>query len=339
VAEAAAVPSRSPIERAAILLMSLGEADAAQVLRHMDAKEVQKVGAAMAQINQVSKEEISSVVGTFSTEVSQQTSIGLDSSGYVRRVLADALGADTANGIADQILGARTGRGLEALRWMEPKSLAELLKSEHPQIAAIIVAYLEPDQAARAIKLVPESLRAELVLRVAKLEGVQPSALKELDDMLERQLSGAGSQKAAGLGGPKVAAAIMNLVGTTDEAPIFEAIGKTDAELVTQIQDLMLVFADLLEANDRGMQELLREVPSDKLILALKACDEALKTKFFKNMSERAAETLRDDLANKGPVKLSEVEAAQKEILLVAKRLADEGRIQLGSAGGGEEYI
>lgn len=337
-AEAQTPTERSPVERAAILLMSLGEADAAQVLKHMDAKEVQRVGAAMAQLSAVSRDEIGSVVSKFSEELSQQSSVGLDSGQYVRNVLTEALGEDKANGIVDRILGARTGRGLDALKWMEPKSVAEVLRREHPQIAAIVMAYLDSDQAASVLTLMPENLRGDLIMRIAKLEGVHPAALKELDEVFERQLSGASSQAAAGLGGPKVAAGIMNLVGASNEAPIFEELNKSDAGLAQQIQDLMLVFNDLVDCNDRGMQELLREVPSDKLILALKAADEATKAKFFKNMSERAAETLRDDLTNKGPVKLSEVEAAQKEILLTARRLADEGRIQLGSKGG-EEYV
>lgn len=337
-ADETAKSQRSPVERAAILLMSLGEADAAQVLKHMDAKEVQRVGAAMAQLSGVTREEVAEVLASFHGALAQQTPVSVDSGEYVRNVLTEALGADKANGIADRILGARTGRGLDALKWMDPKDVAEVLKREHPQITAIVLAYLDPDQSASVLTLMPEGLRADLILRIAKLDGVQPAALKELDEVFERQLSGSGPQKAAGLGGPKVAAGIMNLVGSSNEAPIFEEINKVDAGLATQIQDLMLVFNDLVKANDRGMQELLREVPSDKLILALKAADEETKAKFFKNMSERAAETLRDDLANKGPVKLSEVEAAQKEILLVARRLADEGRIQLGSVGG-EEYV
>jgi flagellar motor switch protein FliG len=232
-------------------------------------------------------------------------------------VLTDALGPDKANSIADRIVGARTGLGLDALKWMEPKSVAEVIKREHPQIAAIVLAYLDADQAAAVLTLMPPGVRADLITRVAKLDGVQPEALRELDEVFERQLTGASSQTAAGLGGPKVAAEIMNLLGSANEAPIFEEITKSDGELAQKIQDLMMVFNDLVNANDRGMQELLREVPSDK----------------------RAAETLRDDLANKGPVKLSEVEAAQKEILLVAKRLADEGKIQLGNSGGGEAYV
>ncbi len=337
-AEAAERPQRSPVERAAILLMSLGESDAAQMLKLMDAKEVQRVGAAMAQLSGVSRDEIAEVLQSFHGQLAEQTSVGVDSGDYVRRMLTEALGAEKAEGIADRVLGVRPGRGLDALRWMEPGGVAEILRREHPQIAAIVMTCLDAEQASSVLLMLPESVRADIVMRIARLESVSPSALKELDEVFERQLSGTTAHKAAGLGGPKVAAGIMNLVGANNEAPIFEQMGQMDAELVTEIQDLMLVFNDLVEANDRGLQQLLREVPGEQLILALKAADEKTKSKFFRNMSERSAEALRDDLANKGPVRLSEVEAAQKEILLTARRLAEEGRLQLGSKGA-QEYV
>lgn len=328
---------RSGVERAAILLLTLGEQDAAQVLRQLDAKEVQRVGAAMAQLSGVSREDVGGVLSHFATDLSHRSSVGVDSREFIRNVLFEALGADKATGIVDRILGARSGRGLDTLKWMEPKAVVNLLRQEHPQIVAIVLAYLDAEQSSQILTLMPETLRADVVMRIAKLDGVHPDALKELDEVLEKQFSGTASRQPAGLGGPKVAAGIMNLLGA-NEAPIIEEISKSDAALAQQIQDLMLVFTDLLKADDRGMQELLREIPGDKLIIALKATDEALKTKFFKNMSERAAETLREDLGAKGPVKLSEVEAAQKEILLTARRLADEGRMQLGSKGG-DQYV
>jgi flagellar motor switch protein FliG len=328
---------RSGVERAAILLLTLGEQDAAQVLRQLDAKEVQRVGAAMAQLSGVSREDVGGVLSHFAVDLSQRSSVGVDSREFIRNVLFEALGADKATGIVDRILGARSGRGLDTLKWMEPKAVVDLLRQEHPQIVAIVLAYLDAEQSAQILSLMPEAVRADVVMRVAKLDGVHPDALKELDEVLEKQFSGTASRQPAGLGGPKVAAGIMNLLGA-NEAPIIEEISKSDEALAQQIQDLMLVFTDLLKADDRGMQELLREIPGDKLIIALKAADEALKTKFFKNMSERASETLREDLGAKGPVKLSEVEAAQKEILLTARRLGEEGRMQLGSKGG-DEYV
>jgi flagellar motor switch protein FliG len=330
--------SRSGVEQAAILLLSLGEQDAAQVLKHLGAKEVQKVGAAMAQLAGISREEVSGVLGSFATRVEQQSSLGVDSDEYVRKVLNEALGAEKAGGVIDRILRGRSSRGLEAVKWMEPKAVAAMLRQEHPQIIAIVLSYLEPEQAGEVLAALPEDMRPDVIVRIATLDGVHPSALNELDEVLEKQFAGSSTAKTGGFGGPKVAAAILNLVGSGAETKIIEEIAKGDATLGQKLQDLMFVFEDLKSIDDRGMQELLREVPGDKLILALKATDEELKQKFFKNMSERASQMLKDDLEAKGPVKLSEVEEAQKEILVTARRMADEGRVQLGGKGG-EEYV
>jgi len=330
--------SRSGVEQAAILLLSLGEQDAAQVLKHLGAKEVQKVGAAMAQLAGISREEVSGVLGNFATRVEQQSSLGVDSDEYVRKVLNEALGAEKAGGVIDRILRGRSSRGLEAVKWMEPKAVAAMLRQEHPQIIAIVLSYLEPEQAGEVLAALPEDMRPDVIVRIATLDGVHPSALNELDEVLEKQFAGSSTAKTGGFGGPKIAAAILNLVGSGAEMKIIEEIAKGDATLGQKLQDLMFVFEDLKSIDDRGMQELLREVPGDKLILALKATDEELKQKFFKNMSERASQMLKDDLEAKGPVKLSEVEEAQKEILVTARRMADEGRVQLGGKGG-EEYV
>jgi len=287
----------------------------------------------------VTREEVSTVLTTFSSNVEQQTSFGVGTDEYIRKVMNEALGADKAGGVIDRILRGRTGRGLEALKWMESKAVAEMLRNEHPQIIAIVLSYLDPDQAAEVLTQLPESMRAEILMRIATLDGVHPTALDELDEVLEKQFSGKGAAKSTGgFGGPKAAAEILNLVGTAHEAPIMAQIAKVDEPLSQKLQDLMFVFEDLAEVDDRGMQELLREVPGDKLILALKAADETLKQKIFKNMSERAGQMMKDDLEAKGPVRLSEVEAAQKEILMTAKRMSDEGRLALGGKGG-EQYV
>jgi len=330
--------NRSGVEQAAILLLTLGEQDAAQVLKHLGAKDVQRVGAAMAQLAGISREEVSNVLGEFSSRVEKQTSFGVDADAYVRNVLNEALGADKAGSVIDRILRGRSGRGLEAVKWMEPKSVADMLRFEHPQIIAIVLSYLDSDQAGIVLAALPENMRADIIMRIATLDGVHPSALDELDEVLEKQFSGNGASKTSGFGGPKTAAEILNLVGAAAEGKIIEEIAKTDAPLSQRLQDLMFVFEDLKTIDDRGMQELLREVPGDKLILALKAADEELKQKFFKNMSERASQMLKDDLEAKGPVKLSEVESAQKEILVTARRMGDEGRVQLGGKGG-DEYV
>jgi flagellar motor switch protein FliG len=333
-----AMTNRPGVEQAAILLLTLGEQDAAQVLKHLGAKDVQKLGSAMAQLKGVSRDEVTAVLEEFSTRVDSQTSFGVDSDEYVRKVLTEALGNDKAGSIIDRILRGRSSRGLEAMKWMEPKAVAEMLRMEHPQIIAIVLSYLESDQAAEVLAALPENMRSDVIMRVATLEGVHPSALNELDEVLEKQFSGNSGSKASGFGGPKAAAEMLNLVGAAAEGKIFEEINKIDAPLSQQLQDLMFVFEDIVEVDDRGMQEILREIPGDKLILALKAADEELKQKFFKNMSERASQMLKDDLEAKGPVKLSDVEAAQKEILVTARRMAEEGRVQLGGKGG-DEYV
>jgi len=330
--------SRSGVDRAAILLLALGEQDAAQVLKHLGAKDVQRVGAAMAQLSAVSRDEVSTVLTTFSSSVEQQTSFGVGTDDYIRKVMNEALGADKAGSVIDRILRGRSSRGLEALKWMEAKAVAEILRYEHPQIISIVLSYLDADQAADVLTQLPEGMRADVLMRVATLDGVHPSALNELDEVLEKQFSGNNAGKSGGFGGPKAAAEILNLIGTANEAPIMAQIAKVDEPLSQKLQDLMFVFEDLTEVDDRGMQELLREVPGDKLIIALKAADEALKQKIFKNMSERAGQMMKDDLEAKGPVRLSEVEAAQKEILLIAKRMSDEGKLALGGKGG-EEYV
>jgi flagellar motor switch protein FliG len=329
--------SRAGVDRAAILLLALGEQEAAQVLRHLGAKEVQRVGAAMAQLSGVSREEVAHVLASFASSV-EQTSFGVGTDDYVRNVLVEALGADKAGSVIDRVLHGRS-RGLEALKWMQPRSIADMLGSEHPQIIAIVLSSLESDQAAAVLLLLPEALRAEILMRIATLDGVNPSALSELDEVLEKQFAGAnGAKRTSGVGGPKVAAEILNLVGTAEESTLITQIAKNDESLSQKLQDLMFVFADLNQVDDRGMQELLREVPGDKLIIALKAADDKLKQKFFKNMSERAAQMMKDDLEAKGPVRLSEVEAAQKEIIVTARRMAEEGRLSIGGKGG-EAYV
>ena len=325
-------------DRAAILLMSLGEAEAASVLKHMGPKEVQKVGAAMASLQNISKSQVSTVLDAFVQEVSEQTALGVGSDEYVRNVLVSALGEDKAGGLIDRILLGRNSKGLEALKWMDPRAVAEIVRLEHPQIIAIVLSYLDPDHAAEVISHLPEKMVSDIVMRIATLDGVQPNALQELDQILERQFSGNSGAKTSTVGGVKPAANIMNFLDSTTEERIMGLIAEQDEELSQKIQDLMFVFDNLIDIDDRGIQMLLREVQTDSLITAMKGADEALKEKIFKNMSKRAAETLRDDLEAKGPVRVSDVEAAQKEILTVARRLADSGEIMLGG-GGGEQFV
>lgn len=324
-------------DRAAILLMSLGEADAAAVLKHMGPKEVQKVGAAMATLQNISKTQASGVLEHFVREVSEQTALGVSSDEYVRNVLVSALGEEKAGGLIDRILLGRNSKGLEALKWMDPRAVAEIVRLEHPQIIAIVLSYLDADHAAEVITHLPDKVVADVVMRIATLDGIQPSALQELDQILEKQFSGNSSAKTSSVGGVKPAASIMNFMDSSMEERIMGMIAEQDEELSQRIQDLMFVFDNLMDVDDRGIQMLLREVQTDTLIIALKGADDALKEKIFKNMSKRAAEALRDDLEAKGPVRLSDVEAAQKEILTVARRMADAGEIVLG--GGGDQMV
>jgi flagellar motor switch protein FliG len=333
-----AVSKQNGVEKAAILLLTLGESEAAQILKHMGAKDVQRVGAAMAALSNVTREQVNAVLGEFTTSVERQTSLGVGSDEFVRKVLVEALGEDKASGLIDRIRVGGERKGLEQLKWMDSRAVAELVRHEHPQIISIVLAYLEPDQAAEVLSALPENMRPDLVMRVASLEGVRPSALSELDEIMEKQFAGGNAGKTSALGGLKVAANIMNVVEASKSQTILAEIAKADGDLQNKIQDLMFVFDDLVAVDDRGMQELLRQVPSDQLLLALKGADDDLKAKVFKNMSQRAAETLKEDLESRGPVKLSDVETAQKEILAAARKLAEAGTISLGG-GGQEQYV
>jgi flagellar motor switch protein FliG len=333
-----AKPGRTGVERAAILLMTLGESEAAEILKHMGAKDVQRLGRSMAELTNVSKEEVRAVLSDFTAAVDTQTSVGVGSDEFIRRVLVNALGEEKAASLMDRISLGGQRKGLDALKWMDPRAVSELVRNEHPQIIAIVLSYLEPEQAAEVLGHFPAPMRSDLITRVALLDGIQPSALAELDEMMEKQFSGSGgSGKSSALGGLKAAAEMLNLLDSSMGTAIMADIGKTDERLSQNIQDLMFVFDDLLEIDDRGMQELLRQVPADKLLIALKGVDDSFKNKVYKNMSQRAAEMLKSDLEAKGPVRLADVEAAQKEILLAARKLADEGTINLG--GKGDEYV
>ncbi|GAB7529768.1 flagellar motor switch protein FliG [Pseudomonas sp. 3A(2025)] len=334
----AAAIKLSKVEKAAVLLLSLGETDAAQVLRHMGPKEVQRVGVAMAQMRNVHREQVEQVMNEFVNTVGDQTSLGVGSDGYIRKMLTQALGEDKANGLIDRILLGGNTSGLDSLKWMEPRAVADVIRYEHPQIQAIVVAYLDADQAGEVLGHFDHKVRLDIILRVSSLNTVQPAALKELNQILEKQFSGNANTSRTTLGGIKRAADIMNFLDSSIEGTLMDSIREVDEDLSVAIEDLMFVFNNLADVDDRGIQALLREVSSDVLVLALKGSDEAVKEKIFKNMSKRAAELLRDDLEAKGPVRVSDVEAAQKEILTIARRMAEAGEIVLGGKGG-EEMI
>ena len=326
------------VERAAVLLLTIGETDAAEILKHMSPKEVQAVGEAMASMRKLNKEMVNGVLDEFCDSIGDQTALGVGSEEYLRNVLIGALGEDKADNIIDRILFGRNSKGLEALKWMDSKAVAEIIKLEHPQIIGIVLSYLDPDHAADILSALPENMRVDIMMRIAALDGIQPNAIAELDDMLEKQFSGGGnSLKTSLVGGLKTAANILNFVETGVESEILDKVKETDEEMGQGIQDLMFVFDNLVDVEDRGVQALLREISSENLIVALKGADVAVKEKILKNMSKRAGEMLRDDLEAKGPVRVSDVETAQKEILSVARRMADSGEISLG--GGGDEFV
>jgi len=325
-------------ERAAILLMSLGEAEAAEVLKLMGPKEVQKVGTVMATLSNVSQQKVDEVLGEFISEVDEQTALGIGSEDYIRTMLVSALGEEKASGMLDRVLLGQSSKGLEALKWMDPRAVAEIIRLEHPQIIAIVLAYLDADQASEILGVMQEKVQPDILMRIAQLDGIQPQALKELDEIMEKQFSGSSNLKSSSVGGLKAAANILNFMDTSSETAIMDSVRETDGDLGDQIQDLMFVFDNLADVDNQGIQSLLREVSSESLVFALKGADEAVKEKIFSNMSKRAAEMLRDDLESRGPVKLSEVESAQKEVLVVARRLAESGDIVLGGKGT-EQYV
>ncbi|MBS0288356.1 MAG: flagellar motor switch protein FliG [Proteobacteria bacterium] len=324
-------PESETVDKAAIFLMSLPSDDAAKLIKYLGPKEVQKLGEAMVKLEKVDNKTVHQIYNDFIVENESQTSIGLNKDEQIRRVMIGALGEDKANNIIDKILINTNTKGVETLRWMEPKQIAELIHAEHPQIQSIILSFLEPEQAAEVLMCLDEKVRLDLILRISMQEAIQPAALEELNKMMERQSVSKKVTPTKPVGGLKCAANILNFVEPSAETDLMEALKEKDEQLATQIQDLMFVFENLLTVDDRGIQTLLREVKTDTLVVALKGADVELKDKIFKNMSKRAAALLQDDLEAKGPVRLSEVEKAQKEILVIAKTLADAGKITMGA--------
>ena len=323
------------LNNAAIFLMSLGEEEAAEVFKHLSPKEVQKLGETIAQMRSVSREKVDEVINKFSNVAAAQSLLVSDTGNYVRAVLKRALGEDKAGLLIDRILQGGDVSGIESLKWMDPLSVAELLRNEHPQIVAAILVHLDHEQSAAVIKQFTERQRSEVMLRVATLEGIQPMALKDLNEVLFKVLAGGDKIRKTSLGGVKTAAEIINLLGTNIDTAVLESIRAHDPDLAQKIMDKMFVFDDVAKLDDRAIQTVLKEIASETLIVALKGAAPELREKFLSNMSSRAAEALREDLESRGPMRLSEVEAQQKEILKTVRRLSDEGQIVIG--GGGDD--
>ena len=326
------------LEDSAILLMSLGEEEAAEVFKHLAPKEVQRLGETIAKLKTVSRERVEQVLARFTSDAGETSMLVGDTDEYVKSVLRKALGDDKANLLIDRILQGGDVSGIESLKWMDPASVAELLRNEHPQIVAAILVHLEFDQAADVLKNFTERQRNEVMVRVATLDGIQPSALKDLNEVMGKVLAGGERMKKSMMGGVKPAAEIINMMGSAIETSVLDYIREADGDLAQKIMDNMFTFDDLLKVDDRGIQALLKEVQSESLIVALKGATPELREKIFTNMSTRAAETLREDLESRGPVRVSEVEAEQKEMLKIVRRLADEGQIVL-SGGGDDQFL
>ena len=325
------------IEDAAILLMSLGEEEAAEVFKHLAPKEVQRLGETIAKLKSIPRERVDGVLQKFSTVAGEQSMLVTDTDEYVKTVLRKALGDDKANLLIDRILQGSDVTGIESLKWMDPSSVAELLRNEHPQIVAAILVHLEFDQCADVLKMFTERQRNEVMVRIATLDGIQPAALRDLNEVMSKVLAGGDRGKKSSLGGVKAAAEILNMMGSAVETSVLDFVREADNDLAQKIMDNMFTFDDVEKIDDKGIQALMKEVQSESLVIALKGATPGLRDKIFRNMSSRAAETLKEDLDSRGPVRLSEVEAEQKEMLKIVRRLVDEGQIVL--AGGGDEQF
>lgn len=325
-------------QRAAIFLLGVGEEAATEVMRHMSAKEVQQVGEAMASISKLTNAQVESVLADFHEESAEINPLGLEAPDFTRRVMTSALGQDKAQNILSQVLEKpEEHNGVEALQWMAPKAIAEVLVEEHPQIAATVMTQLYDEQAAKVLELLPDEMQKDVIFRIARMEELDPRAMEELDRVLESQLGKLQRTPPRKVMGPDNLAAILNATGSELEQEMLEALTSVDEELSDDVKEKMFIFDNLMQLDDLGFQRLLREVAQENLLTALKGVDEVLAERFFKNMSERAAEILREDMEASGPVKLADVEAAQKEVVRTAKKLADEGVLMMGKAA--RDYV
>ncbi len=325
------------IQRAAVLMLLLGEQQAADIIKYLNPKEVQALGAAMTQVADLSQEAVNAVLDDFIATIKKQTSLGLGSSDYVENVLKRALGEDKAASVLSRIMPGASSKGLDILRWMDARSIADMIRLEHPQVIAIILSVCEFDVAADVLAFLPAEVRPEVLRRVAALETVQPSAMQELEAIMKDQFSKSSSAKSSTFGGVKAAARIMNFTKSDLESPILNGLTELDADLSQKVQDNMFSFENLSGVDNRSIQTLMRSVEQDQLMVALKGATEPVKEKFFGNMSTRARAMFIDEMEAKGPLRLTDVEDAQKGIMRLAKKLSDKGEIML--AGRGDDFV
>lgn len=330
-------PSLSGSSQAAILLMALGEEEAATVLKHMKPEEVQAVGEAMGAITGVTQEQIGETLGQFVERVRNESSLGVGSANYFKSTLTRALGSEKATSMLARMEPLEEKQGLSSLRWMDPRVVAKIINDEHPQIIATVLSQLNSEQAGAVLDLISEDQRSDIMMRIVKLDKIHPSALADLNEIIQEMFESNSTIELSGLGGISVVSEILNSVSKETEEQVLMAIEEIDGDILAQIKEGMFIFENLLAVSDRDMQTLLRDLSNDDLILALKGASQEMQEKIFRNMSSRAAELLKDDLEAKGPVKLSEVETAQRAILTTAQQAAEEDKISLG--GKGDDYV
>ena len=324
-------------DRAAVLLLLLGEQEAANIIKYMDPKEVQRIGAAMVSAADMSQEAVNFVLDEFVSTLKNQTSLGLGTSDYVEDVLRRALGEDKAASVMGRILPGQASKGLDILKWMDARAIADMVRNEHPQVIAIILSVLEFEVAADVLQFLPQAVRPEIMQRVAALETVQPAAMLELESIMKKQFSNNSSARSSSVGGVKQAAKIMNFVKVDMESQIMEGLSNLDEDIMLQIQDNMFTFENLVDVDNRAIQTIMRNVDQDLLMTALKGASEFVKEKFFDNMSSRARVMFIDDMEAKGPLRISDVEEAQKNIMRTARKLSDAGELVL--AGRGDDFV
>ncbi len=324
---------------AAVLLMGMGADAAARVIRELSPKEAQKIGEKIASLRTTRADDVTEVLDRLEERLAETDYLIEDTDEYVRSVFRQGLGETRADLVIDRILASSEVPGIENLKWMDAKDVAKLIRREHPQVIASILVQLERDQASQALMALEENQRNQVILRISTMDGIQPAAIEELNVVLEKLLASKPGGQDRVLGGPKTTAELLNLLGSGNDRVVLDWIQEQDAELAQEIGDQMFIFGDLMNLDDKAIQLVLRELQTESLILALKGAEPDLREKVFKNMSQRAAESLREDLDSRGPVKIADVEAEQKEILKAVKRLAEEGQITLGSGGGDDSYV
>jgi flagellar motor switch protein FliG len=323
------------VQRAAVLMLLLGEDLASNIISYLDPKEVQELGAAMVSVADMSQEAVNAVLDQFVDLLKRQTSLSLGTTEYVETVLKRALGPDKASSVLSRIMPNRASRGLEILQWMDARAIAEMIKTEHPQVTAIILSVLDAEVAADVLAYLPNDTRPEVIQRVASLDTIQPSAMEELESIMKKQFSNNASSSSSSFGGVKAAAKIMNFTKVELEGPILQGVGQIDEELALRIQDNMFSFENLAAVDNRGIQALMRAVEPDMLMTALKGAADVVKDKFLDNMSSRARGMFVDDMEAKGPLRMTEVEDAQKKVMRAARKLSEKGELIL-SAGGAD---